>query len=222
MADVNRSAAQERVIRALRKAVRSFPLPIVSAVALKKKDPYLILISCILSLRTRDKTAAEASARLFRKAESPSAMFELGRAAVQKLIYPVGFYRVKASAIIRMSRKILDEHAGKVPRTIDGLLALPGVGRKTANLVLGLGYHIPAICVDTHVHRISNRLGWVKTRSPEETEYALQKFLTRKYWIEINELLVIYGQNICQPVSPWCSRCVIRPQCPRIGVSTSR
>jgi endonuclease-3 len=121
-----------------------------------------------------------------------------------------------------MSRKILDEHAGKVPRTIEGLLALPGVGRKTANLVLGLGYRIPAICVDTHVHRISNILGWVNTRTPEETEYALQKLLPKKYWIEINELLVIYGQNICQPVSPWCSRCVIRRECARKGVVKSR
>jgi endonuclease-3 len=216
MADVN------RVIAALRKETRKFTVPIVSAVALERKNPYLILISCILSLRTRDKTAAEASARLFRAADSPAAMFELGRAAVQKRIYPVGFYRVKASAIIRMSRKILDEHAGKVPRTIEGLLALPGVGRKTANLVLGLGYRIPAICVDTHVHRISNILGWVNTRTPEETEYALQKLLPKKYWIEINELLVIYGQNICQPVSPWCSRCVIRRECARKGVVKSR
>jgi endonuclease-3 len=212
----------DRVIYSLKKATKAYTLPIVSAVALDRKNPYLILISCILSLRTRDKTAAEASTRLFLLASGPAAMLLLGRARIQKLIYPVGFYRTKAKAIVAMSRQIIEEHAGKVPRTIEGLLALPGVGRKTANLVLGLGYNIPAICVDTHVHRISNILGWVKTRTPEQTEYALQRLLPKKHWIEINELLVIYGQNLCQPVSPWCSRCVIRRDCARIGVVKSR
>lgn len=205
----------------IHKAIRKFTTPSVTVVS-RRNSPYLVLISCILSLRTKDKTTIEASKRLFSVAATPEGMVRLSAARVMKLIYPVGFYRRKAKTILEASRKIIGEHQGRVPNTIDALLQYKGVGRKTANLVLGLGYHIPAICVDTHVHRISNRLGWVKTKTPEETECALQKIIPRKAWIELNTILVAFGQNICLPVSPYCSRCRIRRYCKRVGVKQSR
>jgi endonuclease-3 len=209
------------VIRSLRKQIRPFIVPIVTVVA-REKDPYLVLVSCMLSLRTKDKTTQEASRRLFLAARTPAAMAKLSFRKIEKLIYPVGFYRTKAKAIIKSSRMIIDSFHGAVPRTVEGLLRLPGVGRKTANLVLGLGFGIPAICVDTHVHRISNRLGWVKTASPEETEMALRKLIPASSWIELNTILVTFGQNICVPVSPLCSRCSVRDMCRRVGVKKSR
>ncbi len=208
-------------ISLIKKQVRTFALPIVSEVA-ERTDPYLILISCILSLRTQDKTTAQASSRLFEVADTPGKMARLTEKRIEKLIYPVGFYRTKARVIRQASERIIRDFEGSVPRTHEELLSIKGVGRKTANLVLGLGFGIPAVCVDTHVHRISNRLGWVKTRDPRETEEALERLLPRKRWIEINTLLVTFGQNICQPVSPWCSRCQVRPYCRRVGVTRSR
>lgn len=209
------------VIRRLREQIRPFIVPIVTVVA-RKKDPYLVLISCMLSLRTKDKTTQEASRRLFAAARTPSAMAALSPGKIKRLIYPVGFYRTKARAIKKASAMIIEHFDGRMPRDIDGLLRLPGVGRKTANLVLGLGFGIPAICVDTHVHRISNRLGWVRTASPEETEAALRKVIARGSWIELNTILVTFGQNICVPVSPWCSRCSVSDFCRRIGVKKYR
>jgi endonuclease III len=210
-----------KVIRAIEKQVKGFTVPSVTLVA-KRNDPYLVLISCILSLRTKDKTTIEASRRLFKVADKPQSMVKLTPIRIQKLIYPVGFYRNKSRVILEASRKILHEHNGKVPDTMDALLELKGVGRKTANLVLSLGYNKPAICVDTHVHRISNRLGWVKTRTPEETEEALKKIVPRRLWIDLNTTLVTFGQNLCFPVSPFCSRCTVFKYCGRSNVNKFR
>jgi endonuclease-3 len=201
--------------------VKSFKVPWVTEES-KRKDPFRVLISCILSLRTKDKTTSEASERLFRLADTPAKIIKLSANRIQKLIYPVGFYRNKAKVILGISRKIREELRGGVPNNLEDLLKFKGVGRKTANLVLGLGYNIPAVCVDTHVHRISNRLGWVKTREPHATEEALQKIIPRNCWIKLNTLLVAFGQNICAPISPFCSRCYVNRYCKRIGVNRSR
>jgi len=210
-----------QILKLIERQVRKFRVPVVTEVA-ERRDPYLVLISCILSLRTKDKTTTEAGKRLFRVADIPKKMLRLSLGRVEKLIYPVGFYRNKAKVILGVSSKILKEFSGRVPASIESLLTLKGVGRKTANLVLGLGYGIPAICVDTHVHRISNRLGWVKTKNPLQTEEALEKIIPKNYWINLNTILVTFGQNLCQPVSPFCSRCKINKYCLKIGVGRSR
>ena len=203
------------------KQVKASQEPIVTEVSWSC-DPYLVLISCMLSLRTKDETTRAASQRLFKVAKTPYKMVKLPLSRLQKIIYPVGFYRNKARAILESSRSIINEYAGKVPDTLEDLLSLQGVGRKTANLVLGLGYGIPAVCVDTHVHRISNRLGWVKTKDPHQTEEALKKIVPKKYWIDLNNELVTFGQNICVPISPHCSICYVRAMCKRAGVTRSR
>jgi endonuclease-3 len=205
----------------IEKQVRVFQAPIVTKISFDK-DPYRVLISCILSLRTKDKTTTEASQRLFKVADNPKNMVKLSAKRLQKIIYPVGFYRNKSGVILDVSRRIIKDFSGKVPNNLEDLLSLKGVGRKTANLVLGLGFNIPAICVDTHVHRISNRLGWVRTKTPEQTEYALHKIVPRKEWIDLNTILVTFGQNICVPVSPYCSRCLASARCKKIGVRKSR
>jgi endonuclease III len=181
-----------------------------------------VLIACILSLRTQDTTTGPAAARLFAVADTPQRMLELTPARIAKLIYPVGFYRTKASVILGICRALIDRFGSRVPDTIDELLTLDGVGRKTANLVVTLGFHKPGICVDTHVHRISNRLGYVRTRTPEETEMALRASLPRRFWIGYNDLLVAFGQNVCAPISPKCSTCPVTALCRRVGVTTSR
>lgn len=163
-----------------------------------------------------------ATGRLFAEASTPSAMAALGPERIGMLIYPAGFYRTKGKNIAEVCRLLEEEHGGEVPGSAEALLALPGVGRKTANLVLGLGFAVPAICVDTHVHRIPNRLGWIETNSPEQSEYALMEILPRDLWIPINEVLVRFGQKTCTPTSPWCSRCPVATDCPRVGVSRSR
>ena len=181
-----------------------------------------MLVACILSLRTQDSTTGPAAARLFAAAATPDAMLRLPAARIARLIYPVGFYRTKARVILGICRDLLDRFGGRVPDTIEDLLTLKGVGRKTANLVVTMGYGKPGICVDTHVHRISNRLGYVRTRTPEETETVLRQRLPRRFWIGYNDLLVGFGQNICTPISPRCSTCPVRSLCRRIGVTTSR
>lgn len=209
------------VVRILKREIKSFAVPVVGIYA-ETRDPFLVLISTILSLRTKDKVTAEASERLFAEARTPSAVLALPLAKLERLIYPVCFYRVKSRSIQETCRKLLDEHGGKVPDTMEGLLALKGVGRKTANLTLTLGHGKPGICVDIHVHRISNRLGYVRTKSPDETETELRKRLPKQYWMIYNDLLVPYGQNLCAPVSPWCSRCRLARYCERRGVARSR
>jgi endonuclease-3 len=206
----------------LRETYKSFQIPIVTLWAITKKSPYLVLISCILSLRTKDETTKKASERLFSKALTPYEMIKLSKDEIEKIIYPVGFYRVKANNILNISNLLIQEYDGKVPNTIEDLLKLKGVGRKTANLVMTLGFNKPAICVDVHVHRISNRLGYVETKTPEQTEFALRDKLPKEYWIEINDLLVAYGQNVCKPQSPRCSICSIEKYCDKVNVIKTR
>lgn len=206
----------------LTEAVRGWVTPAVTIVATQDHDPFKVLISCILSLRTRDQTTAEASARLFGLADTPEKISRLSVAEIEEAIYPVGFYRVKALQILEISRQLCELYAGQVPDELDTLLRFKGVGRKTANLVLTLGFGKPGICVDIHVHRICNRWGYLSTRTPEQTETALRKKLPPEYWIIINDLLVTFGQNQCTPVSPRCSSCPLYQLCDRVGVVKSR
>jgi endonuclease-3 len=210
------------VVEILRREAPSWGAPAVTLIADTTGDPFRVLISTILSLRTQDETTAAASNRLFARASTPHDMLRLRAATIAKLIYPVGFYRTKARAILSICRALLDRYGGRVPNDLDELLTLHGVGRKTANLVLTLGFRAPGICVDTHVHRISNRLGYVRTRTPNETEQALRRKLPAAHWIEINDLLVAFGQRLCRPISPHCSRCPIVDYCIRRGVTVSR
>jgi endonuclease III len=203
----------------LRKMNRRFSPAVVAHYT---ETPFTVLIACLLSLRTQDRTTDAASERLFKLAKTPAAMLKIPLPLIRKAIYPVGFYNTKAVGILKISEILVKQYGGKVPDTLEKLLELPGVGRKTANLTLTLGFGKPGICVDTHVHRICNRWGYVKTKTPDDTEMALRKKLPTRYWIELNDLLVTYGQNICQPVSPLCSQCKLRTICPRRGVTFSR
>jgi len=212
----------DAVIAILKKEVRRWGAPIVTKISRKEHDPFLVLVSTVLSLRTKDECTREAAGRLFALAQTPRAILSLPLDKIARAIYPVGFYNTKAKYLKQICEILLSRHEGQVPDELDELLALPGVGRKTANLVLTLGYGKPGICVDTHVHRITNRWGYVKTKTPIETEFALRKKLPPKHWIIINDLLVTYGQNRCAPVSPWCSQCPLAPWCRRKGVRKSR
>ncbi len=210
------------MLRVLRDQVKEWKPPIVGRFATGKNAPFKVLISTVLSLRTKDMTTEAAARRLFEAADTPEALLKISVKQIEGLIYPVGFYRTKARNIREICRVLIDKFDGEVPSDIDTLLTLKGVGRKTANLVVTVGYGKPGICVDTHVHRISNRWGLVKTDTPDETEAALRKILPPRYWIEYNDLLVCFGQNLCLPVSPFCSRCKIRGLCPRLGIRSSR
>jgi endonuclease III len=212
----------EAVVAALTQACADFTEPVVTAMARRKPDPFATLITTLLSLRTRDEQTLAASQRLYALADTPEGLLELPVQVIERAIYPVGFYRVKAGRIHAVCRALIDRHAGVVPADLDLLLALPGVGRKTANLVLTRGFLLPGICVDTHVHRISNRLGYVKTAHPDATEMTLRRILPPEHWIVFNDLLVAYGQNICTPISPRCSLCVITEHCKRVGVRQTR
>lgn len=191
-------------------------------VAVYGRDPFLVLVSCILSLRTKDTVSVPASKRLFEHARKPHELMRLSHSLIQELIYPVGFYRQKSQQLIALSERIVNQFGGCVPSGEADLLSLFGVGRKTMNLVRAEGFGISALCVDTHVHRISNRLGLVDTQTPEETEIALKLFLPSEYWIAYSRLLVTWGQNICTPLLPKCSICPIAPLCPQIGVTRKR
>jgi endonuclease-3 len=186
------------------------------------RDPFKILIGCLLSLRTKDETTGPAAARLFALAGSPGEMLNIPVDKIEQAIYPVGFYRTKARTILEVCGALVEHHAGQVPDTIEALLDLKGVGRKTANLVLTLGFQKPAMCVDTHVHRISNRWGYVRTKDPEQTEFALRRQLPKAYWPIYNDLLVAFGQNICKPISPLCRQCPLDAVCPKLGVKQHR
>lgn len=196
--------------------------PIVTQIANTKKDPFKILVGTMLSLRTKDEVTKKATERLFSVADTPWKLRNLPTQKIEELIFPVGFYYTKAKNIKKVADILIEKYGGKVPDNMDELLSLPGVGRKTANLVLILGYNKDGICVDTHVHRISNRWGLVQTMSPEETEQALYKKLPKKYWKIYNDYLVSFGQNICKPVSPLCSNCPIESLCPKINVTKHR
>ena len=212
----------DRVATILRRETGQWKEPIVTRLARIGHNPFKVLISTILSLRTKDETTAQASDRLFALAQTPQEMLALDVDTIAKTIYPVGFYNVKAKTIIDVCRTLMGQYGGEVPASIDELTKMKGVGRKTANLVMTLGFNKDAICVDTHVHRITNRWGYIKTKSPHETEMALRKILPKKYWIPINDWLVTWGQNVCVPISPFCSRCALLPYCGRVGVTRSR
>jgi endonuclease-3 len=209
----------QHVVRILRKESRQWPLP---AIGHYVETPFTVLISCILSLRTQDKTTNAASERLFAIANTPKKMLATPERIIRDAIYPVSFYRVKARTIHSICEQLIDRFGGEVPSDLEQLLELPGVGRKTANIVVTLAFRKAGIAVDTHVHRISNRLGYVKTKTPDDTEMALRKKLPRRYWIVFNDLLVAYGQNLCKPISPFCSKCKIAMYCKRVGVTTKR
>lgn len=214
--------AIHEAMRILGEEIPRWKTPAVTIVSQRSGDPFRVLVSCILSLRTKDEVTAAASERLFSRAGDPVSMLSVPVDEIERLIFPVGFYRTKARTVREISRMLLERHGGRVPDTMEGLLSLPGVGRKTANLVLVLGFGKEGICVDTHVHRITNRWGYVKTRTPDGTEMELRRKLPKEYWLVINDWLVTYGQNLCRPQSPFCSRCRISHLCDRVGVLRSR
>ncbi|MFH1276782.1 MAG: endonuclease III [Candidatus Eisenbacteria bacterium] len=210
------------VVGILRREVRAWREPVTERSVKAKRDPFRVLIGCLLSLRTKDEVTDGASERLFALADTPGAMLRLRTKTIEKAIFPVGFYRNKAKQIRGICRVLIAEYEGRVPDTIDELVKLKGVGRKTANLVVTRGHDKQGICVDIHVHRITNRWGYVKTGTPDETESALREKLPGRYWKSINGLLVAYGQNLCRPVSPFCSRCKLADVCGQNGVTTRR
>ncbi len=210
-----------KVLRIIEQENKRFIEPIVTTIS-RERTPFHVLISCILSLRTKDQTTREASNRLFAMADNPEEMVKIPVETLEKIIYPVGFYRTKARKIKEICGILITTYSSKVPDEIDELLKLNGVGRKTANLVVTLGYRKPGICVDTHVHRITNRWGYVKTKNPYETEFVLREKLPKKYWLTINDFLVTFGQNICAPISPKCNICPVNIFCKKIGVTKHR
>src|SRR5688572_17306096 len=214
----------ERVMRTLALQIGGMELPAIEKIsAAHKEDPFKILIGTILSARTQDAATHAASSRLFRAARTPRTMARLPVKRIETLIYPVSFYRNKARFVKATCEALVARFGGRVPATLDELVTLPGVGRKTANLVMILGFQSGRhICVDTHVHRISNRMGWVRTREPDETEQALYRATDQRWWPYINLYLVTWGQNVCRPVYPRCGECVLREECPRIGVERTR
>lgn len=210
------------IMQILRANVSRWREPVVSEIARDSRDPFRILISTIISLRTKDEVTRKASERLFALADNPRLMASLPPDDVETAIFPAGFYRNKARTILDVSRRLVEEYESAVPSDMDELLSIKGIGRKTANLVVTMGYGKEGICVDTHVHRITNRWGYVETKTPHDTEFALRERLPREYWIEINDLLVAFGQNMCKPVSPLCSQCPIHHLCARVGVTVHR
>jgi endonuclease-3 len=203
----------EKVLNILKEKYREWESPIVTEIANRTKDPFRVLVSTVLSARTKDAVTREASRKLFKRASTPSELSGLSPGEIEKLIYPVGFFHTKAERLPLLARILIDKYKGRIPDTLEELLGLPGVGRKTANLVLTIGFGKPGICVDTHVHRISNRFGYVETKNPEETEFALRKKLPAKWWISYNDFLVTLGQNICFPRNPNCKGCPLNELC---------
>jgi endonuclease-3 len=212
----------DKVISILEKKSKNWKVPVVTLIALQNKDPFKVLLSTIISLRTKDEVTINASKKLFKILSKPEDIFNVEILDIEQAIYPAGFYKRKAIQIKKICEKLVLDFDSKVPSDINTLLLFEGVGRKTANLVLSEGYQIPAICVDTHVHRISNRFGYVKTKTPEETEFKLREILPKRYWIIYNTLLVAFGQHLCKPISPFCSKCSILKYCKRISVIKSR
>jgi len=211
----------DEIVRILKDQNAKFAASAITKVA-GERDPFLVLISCLLSLRTKDEVTSAASNRLFSLAKTPEEMLRLSASDIENAIYPVGFYRRKAVQILEISKELIEQYHSNVPDEIDDLLKFKGVGRKTANIVITHGFNKPGIAVDTHVHRISNRLGLVVTNTPDQTEFELRRILPEKYWRDFNDLLVVHGQNICTPVSPKCSICPISRYCQRAGVGRSR
>lgn len=210
------------VMTTLETTMPAFRRPLIDSMAEEQQSPFRVLVATILSLRTRDTLTAQVAPRLFAIADTPPALLELSEERLAEIIYPVGFYRNKARTLLAICHLLMKDYGGAVPNDLERLLALPGVGRKTANLVMTRGFGLPGICVDTHVHRICNRWGYVHTTTPDQTEYALREKLPSEYWIPINELLVTLGQNICHPSSPRCTTCPVAQWCARVGVARSR
>jgi len=211
------------IITILRKETKNFVPPAINQIVSEfGHDPFLILISCLLSLRTRDVTSVVVSRNLFVRAKTPEKILAIPVHELEKIFHSIGFFRAKARIVRSVCQELIERFDGQVPQTEQELLSIKGVGQKTANLVLGFAFNIPAICVDTHVHHLANRLGWVDTKNADQTEEALKKIIPKQYWIELNYLLVTWGQNICTPVSPFCSRCAIAHLCPKIGVTKAR
>ena len=211
--------AIERILDILEQEVESYRVPVVDLIGVQTADPYRVLIATILSSRTKDEVTAAASARLFERAPDPEGLAHIAEGEIRELIYPVGFYKSKAVHLTKTARLLLYSYGGRVPDELDELVKLPGVGRKTANLVLSVAYGIPAICVDTHVHRIMNIWGYVQTATPYETEMALRKKLPQHCWSKVNRLLVAFGQGTCKPVAPHCDACVLHGDCAQINVT---
>jgi endonuclease-3 len=211
-----------KVLRLVRLAISAWEPAALGKIAKESRDPFRVLISCILSQQTKDQVTEAASERLYRLADRPDTILALSERRIARAIYPVSFYRTKARTIREVCRVLLTRFAGQVPDSLEALLSLNGVGRKTANLVVTVGYRRPGICVDTHVHRISNRWGYVKTNTPEKTEMTLRRKLPKRHWIYYNDLLVPFGQHLCRPISPFCSRCPVERWCAKIGVTIHR
>jgi endonuclease-3 len=215
-------AVLRRIVPRIRKSVSAVENPSVNVIACRTRSPFKVLVSTVISARTKEDVTMEASKRLFARVKSVRTLASMREQEIADCIYPAGFYRSKAKTLRALARMIIDDFGGKVPDRMEELLALPGVGRKTANLVITAGFGKPGICVDTHVHRISNRVGAVRTANPTETEFALRRVLPRRYWIEINGLLVKFGRAICTPLSPFCSTCTISNICAQTGVKRIR
>jgi endonuclease-3 len=212
-----------KVLSLLRKETKKFVLPAIDQIVIDYgRDPFLILISCLLSLRAKDTISVVVSRQLFKRARTPQEILAIPERELERIFHSVGFYKAKTKIVLSVCREIMDRFRGKVPTTEQELLSITGVGPKTAHAVLGYAYGVPVICVDTHVHKIANRLGWVKSTTPNETEEQLKKLIPQRYWIELNRLFVMWGQNICTSISPFCSRCVLADLCPRINVRKYR
>lgn len=211
-----------KIIKILIKTTDKFKTPSVTQIKEELKDPFKVLVSCILSLRTKDEITYPASIKLFRVAKTPKQIANMPLAQLKKIINPVNYYKTKAERIKKIAQTIHKKYKNKVPDDFEELMKFKGVGRKTANIVITYGFGKEGIAVDTHVHRISNRLGWVKTKTPNNTEFALKKLLPKKYWYWVNELFVRHGQNICRPISPFCSKCPVDKYCSKVCVKTSR
>ncbi len=212
----------DSVYRILSKEVKKYNAPVVDLIEIQTNDPFKVLIATILSARTKDETTAKVCERLFSKIKDFKDLENFSEKEIQKLIYPVGFYKTKSEHLKRLPKILKEEFNGRVPDEIDDLLKLPGVGRKTANLVRAVAFRKPAMAIDVHCHRIFNRLGYIKTKTPNETERILREKLPKKYWEKINSLLVAFGQNICRPLSPYCSKCPIIDYCNQVKVDKKR
>jgi endonuclease-3 len=209
-----------KVLEIVKREHRRWNSPVITLMAKKRRDPFRVLIGTLLSSRTKDEVTGKATERLFKLADNPRKMSKLSKEKIERTIYPVGFYREKARRILQVSKILVERFGGEVPNRMEDLLSLPGVGRKTANLVLSEAFGIPAICVDTHVHRIVNRLGFVRTKSPLETEMELMRKVPRSWWIPINKMFVAFGQSICKPVGPKCGECPVEKHCDKVGVKS--
>lgn len=217
------SKTVNQVLGLLRKETKKFVLPALDQIVAEYgQNPFLILMSCLLSLRAKDSMSVVISRQLFERARTPQDILAIPELELEKLFHPIGFYRTKVRVVRSVCKELLERFDGKVPKTEEELRSIKGFGQKTAHAVLGYAFNIPAICVDTHVHQIANRLGWVHTKTPDNTEKQLEKIIPKQHWIEINRLFVMWGQNICTSVSPFCSRCVLTHLCPKINVKKSR